>query len=174
MKIFSCVMLFIFSKSFSYGQKNDIKALVDSLQFIKADTFNCNADIYWRVVAQGRKAIPYLIEKLTDTTATNIKYRCKKTTLNVGEVAHFALEDIAYFPTALVTHIQFDLVDIKRCWNFYSDFLFINSKKTRYQKCVRDWYAAENKKYKAVKIPKIRQTTCQRKYGINTYYRWAE
>jgi hypothetical protein len=142
------------------------------LQFIKADTFNCNADIYWRVVAQRRKAIPYLIEKLTDTTPTNIKYRCKKTTLNVGDVAHFALIDIAEFPAILVTHIQFDLFEENGCWNFYRDFLFINSKKIRYQKCVRDWYTKENKKYKVVKIPKTRQTKCQKKYGINTYYRW--
>jgi hypothetical protein len=162
----------------SHGQKVDIKAMVDSLQFIKTDTFNCNADIYWRIVAEGQKAIPFLIDKLTDTTQTKIKYHCKKTSLNVGEVAHFALTEIANFPAFLVTHIQFDVITIdertgKGCWSFY-DFLFINSNKPRYQKSVREWYIKERAKYKVENISKTKQTECQKQYGINTYYQWTE
>ena len=169
--------LLIFSLTLSYGQKVDIKAMVDSLQFIKADTFNCSATIYWRIVAQGKEAIPFLIDKLTDTTETNIKYHCKKTKLNVGEVSHFALTDIAYFPVFLVTKMQFDVIVLdetgRECWSFY-DFLFINSNKPQYQKNLREWYAKEKAKYKAEKISIKKQTECQQQYGIHTYYRWKE
>jgi hypothetical protein len=177
MKKLISTTLLVFSLTLSFGQKVDIKALVDSLQFIKADTFNCKADIYWRIVAQGKEAIPFLIDKLTDTTQTNIKYHCKKTKLNVGEVAQFALTDIAYFPAFLVTKMQFDVVIIDEtgqgCWSFY-DFLFINSNKTRYQKNVREWYDKEKAKYQAEKISKKRQTECQKQFGIDTYYRWTD
>jgi hypothetical protein len=178
MKKLITIAILIFSLILSYGQKVDIKAMVDSLQFMKVDTFNCNAELYWRIVAQGKDAIPYLIDKLTDTTQTNIKYHCKKARLNVGEVAQFALVNIGDFGAFLVTHIQFDVVNIdektgKGCWNFY-DFLFINSNKPRYQKSVREWYDKEELKYKAEEIPKSKQTDCQKQYGVDKYYRWID
>ncbi|MEO7486988.1 MAG: hypothetical protein ABIU77_07790, partial [Ferruginibacter sp.] len=120
---------------------------------------------------------PLLIDKLTDTTQTNIKYHCKKTNLNVGEVAQFALTEIANFPAFLVTKMQFDYIIIDEpgqgCWSFY-DFLFINSNKPRYQKNVREWYDKEKGKYKAERIEKNKQTECQKLYGVDTYYRWTE
>lgn len=155
-KIFSTVLL-IFSLALLYAQKVNIKDMVDSLQFIKVDTFNCNADIYWRIVAQGKKAIPFLINRLTDTTQTNIKHHCKKTKLNVGEIAQFALTDIAYFPAFLVTKMQFDVIVINEtrlgCWSFY-DFFFINSNKPRYQKSLQEWYDKEktNRMSKKIRI----------------------
>jgi hypothetical protein len=49
------------------AQPINIQSLVDSLQYMQSDTLDCSADIYWRIIAQGDKAIRYLIEKLTDT-----------------------------------------------------------------------------------------------------------
>lgn len=161
----------------SYGQDANIKLMVDSLQYLKSDTLDCKADLYWRIVATGDKAIPFLIEKLTDTTQTKIKFHCKKTRLNVGEVAQFALTQIAYFPAFLVTKMQFDLIIIDQtgegCWSFY-DFFFINSNKPRYQKDIKDWYDKEKPKYKVENISKTEQTFCQKQYGIKKYYRWTE
>lgn len=163
--------------TFSFGQNTDIKSMVDSLQFLNVDTLDCKADLYWKIISKGDKAIPYLIDKLTDTTQTRVKYHCKKTRLNVGEVAQFALTQIADFPAFLVTKIQFDVIMIddtgEGCWSFY-DFLFINSNKLRYQNDVRNWYANQHLKYKAEKISKKKQTECQKQHGIDTYYRWTE
>ncbi len=175
-KIISATLL-LFSVTISYGQKVDIKAMIDSLQFSRADTFNCKAEIYWRIVSQGKEAIPLLIDKLTDTSLTNFRFHCKKTKLNVGEVAHFLLNEIAYFPAFLVTKIQFDTFELDEtgqlCWSFYN-FLFINSNKPRYQKSVREWYDQEKAKYKAIKISNKDQTECQKQFRIDTYYRWTE
>ena len=161
----------------SFGQNTDIKTMVDSLQYLKEDTLDCKADLYWRIISKGDQAIPFLIDKLTDTTQTRVKYHCKKTRLNVGEVAQFALTQIADFPAFLVTKIQFDVIIIddtgEGCWSFY-DFLFINSNKLRYQKDVRTWYDREKLKYKAEKISKVKRTACQKQYGIDTFYRWTE
>ncbi len=177
MKRLIATIFFIHSMAVSFGQNADIKSMVDSLQYLKADTLNCSADLYWRIVAKGDKAIPFLIDKLTDTTGTNIKYHCKKTRLNVGEVAQFALTQIGYFPAFLITKLQFDVIIIDEigegCWSFY-DFFFINSNKVRYQRDIKKWYEKQKSKYKAEKISKTKQTECQKRFGIDTYYRWTE
>src|SRR4030095_9482030 len=94
--IFSFV--YLFSVTTSYGQNASLKLMVDSLKYLKHDTLDCNADIYWRIVAQGDKAIPFLIDNLNDTTQTNISFHCKQTKLNVGELSYFALQQIGEFP----------------------------------------------------------------------------
>jgi hypothetical protein len=151
--------------------------MVDSLRYLTTDTLDCRAGLYWRIIAQGDKAIPFLIDKLTDITPTKIKFHCKKTRLNVGEVAQFALDEIAYFPAFLVTKIQFDLITTDKtgqgCWNFY-DFLFINANKPRYQRSVWEWYNKEKSRYKVKKIPAKERTECQKQYGIVAYYTWTE
>ena len=58
--------------------------MVDSLKYLKADTLDCKADLFWRIVAKGEKVIPFLINKLTDTTPTNVRFRCKNDRLECG------------------------------------------------------------------------------------------
>ena len=145
--------------------------MVDSLKFIKADTFNCEADLYWRIIAKGKAAVPFLIEKLADTTPTKIKYNCKKTKLNVGEVAHFALTQIAEFPAYVVTKIQFDVFIDGGCWIFY-EYLFNNANKAAYGKSVQEGYDKQKVKYKPTRISKKDRSACQKLFGIDTFYRW--
>lgn len=177
MKKLIATIFFLYSLTLSFGQSKNIKAMVDSLKYLKVDTLDCSADLYWRIVAKGDKAIPFLIEKLTDTTQTKVRFHCKKTRLNVGEVSQFALTQIADFPAFLVTKIQFDVIVIddtnEGCWSFH-DFLFINANKPRYQKNVRDWYEKQRLKYRVEKISKVKQTECQKQFGVDKYYRWEE
>jgi len=168
-KLFTTIVVFHIT-FLLYAQNQDIKAMVDSLQYLKADTLDCSADLYWRIIAKGDKAIPFLIDKLTDTTQTSIRYHCKATPLNVAEVAQFALTEIAFFPAFSITHIQFDVI-VNGCWNFY-DFFFRNTNKPFYQDSVKRWYAREASKYKHEKILKEKQSPCQKIFGITTYYKW--
>lgn len=162
-------MIFVCSSTltFSYGQDAVVKAMADSLQFLKADTLDCTANLYWRIVAQGEKAIPFLIDKLTDTTQLRVRFHCKSTPLNVGEVSHFALLEIADFPAFVVTHIQFDV------GNFYK-YLFANENKPGYQKNVLEWYAREKGNYRIKKIPIKNRTKCQLQFGISNRFEWIE
>lgn len=177
MKKLIATLFILHSLTVSFGQDQSIKAMVDSLRYLKADTLDCSAILYWRIIAKGDKAIPFLIDKLTDTTQTKVRYHCKKTRLNVGEVAHFALIQIAEFPAYVVTKIQFDVFVMHKnghaCWSFY-DFLFINANKQRYQNDVRYWYDTEWPNYKLKKISPKKQTWCQKRYGINKFYKWTE
>lgn len=173
-QIIATILLFHFlTVSFGQSQTPDIKSMVDSLQYLKVDTLDCNASLYWRIVAQGGKAIPFLIDKLDDTTLTKISNNCKAIKLNVGEVAYFALQQIAFFPAFVITHIQFDFSDNKGCWSFF-DYFFNNANKRHYQDLVRKWYDDNKEKFKARKISKKRMTECQKIYHIDKYLMWTE
>ena|SRR5258705_10929407 len=147
--------------------------MVDSLKYLKHDTLDCKADLYWRIVAQGDKAIPFLIDKLNDTTQTNVSFHCKQSKLSVGELSYFALNQIGDFPAFTITHIQFDEIDNNGCWSFY-EYFFNNDNKPSYQRLVREWFNNNGKKFKVQKISKKKQTNCQKQFNIHTHYRWRE
>ena len=180
MKNFSCALVYMFFLTVTIAQRPSIKSMVDSLThvpFLYSDTLDCSADLYWRIVAKGEEAIPYLIAKLTDTLPTNIKFHCKKGRLNVGEVSYFAINEIGNFPMFLVTQMQFDLFEPDStggfCWSFY-DFFFENSNKIIYQNKIQKWYQENHSKYKAQTIPVKKLTECKRKYKIETYLQYTE
>jgi len=177
MKKVIALVLFFHNMASSFGQAAKIESMIDSLKYLRTDNLDCSADLYWRIIAKGDKAIPFLIDRLTDTTPTGVIDHCKKTILNVGELSQFALVQIADFPAFLVTKLQFDYIIIdetgKACSNFY-DFFFMNSNKQRYQTDVRNWYTKQKLKYKREKISVESQTQCQKKYGIATHYRLTE
>jgi hypothetical protein len=173
MKKIIATLCFIHFLTLSFGQNSDIKILVDSLQYLKVDSLDCKATIYWKIVAHGDKAIPFLIGKLNDTTLTSISHKCKVTKLNVGEVAYFALQQIAFFPAFVITHIQFDVIYGNGCWSFF-DYFFNNANKKHYQDLVRTWYSDNKTKYKEQKISKKQMTECQKKYHIEKYLMWTE
>jgi hypothetical protein len=168
MKKFIATFFLLQILTVSSGQNTDVKILVDSLQYLKADTLDCNATLYWKIISEGEKAIPFLIDKLTDTTQTNVSHSCKVTKLNVGEVAYFALQQIAFFPAFAITHIQFDVIYGNGCWSFF-DYLFDNANRKDYQNLVRQWYETNKTKFHTQKISKKKQTACQKKFHIDSY-----
>ncbi len=172
MKKLIAVIYFLHCLALSYGQNANIKSMADSLQYLKADSLDCSATLYWKIVAQGEKAIPFLIGKLNDTTLTNISHKCKATKLNVGEVAYFALQQIAFFPPFVITHIQFDVAYENGCWSFLNYF-FNNANKQHYQYLVGEWYNTNKTKFRVQKISKKKQTTCQKQFHIDTYLMWT-
>lgn len=174
MKILIAIALLFLRTTVSFGQnENKLKSIVDSLLYLKVDTLDCKADLFWRIVAKGEMAIPFLINKLNDTTLTNISHHCKPTKLNVGEVSYFALQQIAFFPAFDITHIQFDVADGNGCWSFY-DYFFNNENKRHYQDSVQQWYVKNKTKFKAQKISRKKQTKCQKLFNIDNYLIWKE
>ena len=173
MKKILATFFFLHILTFSFGQDNDLRLMVDSLQYLKADTLDCSATLYWKIISKGEKVIPFLIDNLNDTTQTNVSHSCKATKLNVREVAYFALQQIAFFPAFVITHIQFDVIYGNGCWSFF-DYIFNNENKKNYQHLVRQWYETNKTKFKVEKISKKRQTTCQKKFHIDTYLTWSQ
>ena len=137
---------------------------------MKSGSLNCDADIYWKIIRRGKSSILPLIESLTDTAITNVYDGCKQGKLTIGEISYFALEEIAEFPTFIVTHRQFDLI-VNDCWSFY-DYLFDNKNKKEYQGMVRTFY--NSNKYVYSKYNKQDLTDCRKKYKIEGKYKLKE
>lgn len=160
-----------FKTTSNIGEYNISKdSLISQLAFMKTDTLDCSADVYWRIIKRGKESIPPLIESLTDTTTTNIYNKCKKDRLNVGEVSYFALVEITEFPAFVVTHMQFDLVE-DGCWSFY-EYLYDNNNKPEYQKMVKNFYQTNTYKFEEYKKSEL--TNCYKKYKITGKYRLKE
>ena len=140
-KLFT-IILFLHSPS----DKSAIVEEIDSLKFMKADSLNCNAKLFWEIVSKGKQAIPYLIERLDDSTLTNQSFHCKDSKLTVGDICYFAIDNIIELPEFYVFHIQFDVID-GDCWPFYY-YLFDNKSKTEIKKSVQKWYSRNKRKYK--------------------------
>jgi hypothetical protein len=146
-------------------------SLITLLRTMNSYSLDCSADVYWKIIKRGKPLIPFLIESLTDTTMTSVYNNCKRGKLNVGEVCHFALEEIAEFPAFVVTHIKFDLFEEDGCWNFY-EYLFDNRNKKAYRDLVRDFYSKN--KFVYSKFHKKELKACHKQYGIEGKYRWKE
>lgn len=152
---------------FTISNSVSTDSLVSKLNQMKTDTLDCTADIYWKIIKRGKASIPFLIERLTDSTKTNIYNNCKKDKLTIGEVAYFALEEIAEFPALIVTQIQFDVIS-NGCWNFY-DYFFNQKNKIEYQKMVRKFY--KENKFIYTKYNDSELNSCQIKYKITGKYK---
>ena len=123
-----------------FRQKDSLATL---LRKMSAERLDSNASAYWHIIQQGERMIPVLLACLTDTSPTSIYDDCKKGKLNVGEVSYFALEELAEFPTYLITQTQYDLFE-NGCWDFYT-YLYNDKNKGEYQKKATDFYTTYRK-----------------------------
>ena len=164
------VIFILYFPTRSHGQTSTIRSLVDSLGLISENHLDCSSRIYWQVVAKGKLAIPILIDKLNDTTKTNVSFSCKNAALNVGEVAYLALNEIAELPIFVITQKQFDVVE-NGCWNFYK-YLFDNKNKPHFQELVRNWYSINQSNFEMKRIPVNTLSNCQIQYKISSRMIW--
>jgi hypothetical protein len=148
-------------------------SLITALCEMKAEKLDCSAEAYWKIIRQGEKMIPLLLECLTDSRPTTIYNDCKKGKLNVGEVSYFALEELAEFPAFLITQTQYDLIE-NDCWNFYT-YLFNDKNKSEYQQKARNFYNAYRKtNYHFTKYTNEELTACRKLYKIEGKLLWKE
>ena len=62
------------------------------------------------IVSYDTVAIPYLINKLNDTTLTEIYNSCSKNNFKIGDIAFLLINDIEQIPYSTVTNTQWCLV----------------------------------------------------------------
>ena len=63
---------------------------------------------YHEILALDTLALPYLLDKISDTTQTSIRIPCAVHELKIGDVAFALLNDIVFIPFHLVTGSQWD------------------------------------------------------------------
>lgn len=152
-----------------FRQRDSVAAL---LRGMTAEKLDSSARAYWKIIQQGERMIPILLDCLTDTRPTSVSDDCKKGKLNVGEVSYFALEELAEFPIYLITQTQYDLVE-NGCPNFYT-YLFNDNNKSDYQKKAIDFYMAFRKtNYQFSKYTANELTVCRKLYKIDGRLVWT-
>jgi len=160
------IVLLVFSQLI-VGQSNEIKTKIDSLQYLKQEPFSCNS-VYWRVVAIGKNAIPFLIDKLDDTTKTQISLTCKRTNVKFGDICFEALTEIINIPLFYVTNRQFDFIDQYGCQ--HGVFKYLDNNRQQFKSQILDYYNKYKEELKFLKYDKEYKNECKRKNKIFGYY----
>lgn len=164
---FIAVFFPFFFPTGTFGQQNNIALKIDSLQFLKAQPFPCNS-VYWRIVANGKDAIPFLIDKLDDTTATTTSLTCKKTNVKLGDICYESLTDIFSIPLFYVTHQQFDFFDNYGCLE--GVLAYLDNNRQRFKAQIQAYYIKYKTDLKFVRYRKDYKDECKKENKILGYY----
>ncbi len=149
------------------AQTNSIKAKVDSLQFLNEQPFSCTS-VYWRILGTGKETIPFLIDRLGDTTLTQISLTCKQKNVTVGDICYEALTEIINIPLFYVTHQQFDFIDQSGCQQ--SVFTYLDNNRQKFKSQILTYYNKYKIELKFVRYSKDYKNDCKKKNKIFGYY----
>ena len=166
-KLLSIFFILIFGSTRIIGQTSNIKVQVDSLKYLKQPGLVCNP-IYWRVVATGKDAIPFLIDKLDDTTHIQTSLTCKTTNVKLGDICFKALTEIFNIPLFYVTHQQFDYFDQNGCQQ--GVFTYLDNNRQKFKSQILAYYMKYKTKLKYIRYDKNYKNDCKKKYKIFGYY----
>jgi len=144
-------LILVLLPCFSFSQTENRK-LVDSLKFIKEMPYICRDTvptnqsifcvdkIFWRTVKQKKDIIPFLIDKLADTTHTEANVQNFGGQYVVADIAYTALgEIIKGIPTFELLGVKFDKTGCGYCsyWNYLRSDI---QNRIKFQSLVRSWY----------------------------------
>ena len=153
------IVLLCFVASSVNAQEDLIKRQVDSLQYCGADFLDCSS-VIWRIIAHEKKAIPYLLEKLSDTTLTSTHLKCKLTDVRVGDLAYVALKEIISIPMFAVTKQQFDTYDGNGCQGRV--YVYIEENREKFKTQVKNWITNNMAAYRWVRFKPNELSACDR------------
>jgi hypothetical protein len=149
MKVLICLFLFLPCLTFS---QTETERIVDSLKYVKATRFgssynsninskdSCGDQIFWKLVKQRQKIIPSLIDKLSDTTITEVQNRQFGMNYRIGDIAFEVLQEIIkYLPR------YNDANERKRQYGcgydpYWYELYFNFNNRQKYQTEIREWY----------------------------------
>jgi hypothetical protein len=140
---------------------------VDSLKYLSGNIYDCNS-ILWKIVADKKDAIQFLIDKLDDTTITKTKDICKKTNLRVGDLAYLTLVFILPLPFYAVTRKQCDVISPDGCQ--IGVFEYIETNRNKFKEQVQTYYNGKSKNLKWVQFDSNRLTPCYIQNNIKGQY----
>ena len=149
-----------------FGQINILQLQIDSLKYLRQNTFDCNS-VTWRIIANKNYAIQPLIDRLDDTTMTAAKDKCKKTNFRVGDLAYLTLTKILPIPFYTITGLQ-NNVTKDECQGKVFEYIEMNREKFKAQ--VQAYYNKKSDKLKWVPIHSNHLTPCQRKNNVKGRY----
>jgi hypothetical protein len=149
MKLLIYILLFI--PCFTFAQ-TDNKKLVDSLKFVTdmpyicRDTVptelsvGCGDKIFWRAVKQKQNIVPFLLDKLSDTTQSEVTVPNFGGQYTVADIAYTALQEIIKdIPTFELLGVKFDKNGCGYC-SYWTHLRKDIKNRKKFQANVRNWY----------------------------------
>lgn len=152
-------------------EKSSLKELSDSLKFVTDLPYICRDSVYsnyapgcgdrifWKVVQQKKSIIPFLIDKLDDTTQTTVSVSYFGGYYTVADIAYVAMQEIiADIPTFQLLGVPFDKEGCGYCayWNYVREDI---SHRRHFQKEVRKWEDRLGGRW--VESPKVLTCDCR-------------
>jgi hypothetical protein len=140
-----------------YSQDIDLSKKISEIEKIKAVPFvidsqmcnDCGDRRIWEIVRGGRKSIPMLLNKISDTTISQIVYHefTDSIRLRVGDIAYIILEQISFIPTYKITDLEFDVM--VHCGYQMGFFDYLGSYKSRlkFQKQLKNYFKTTKLKF---------------------------
>ncbi len=124
---------------------NNLRYVTD-MPYICEDNSGCGDALFWRAVKGRQAIIPWLIDKLDDTTCTAVFVPNFGGYYTVADVAYVALQEIvAGIPTFKLLGVKFDQKGCGYC--SYYRYLRKNIRnRKRFEKAVRKWYQQNREK----------------------------
>lgn len=179
MKVLSCILFLIPCLTIAQA---DNKKLVDSLKFVTdmpyicRDTVptelsvGCGDKIFWRTVKQKQNIIPFLLDKLSDTTQTVATVPNFGGQYTVADIAYTALQEIIKdIPTFELIGVKFDERGCGYCayWNHLQNGL---KNRKKFQTNIRNWYNKNKSSLVWVKSNEILTCDCAGRHPNGGYF----
>lgn len=166
-KFISVLILLLLLSKLTIGQTNSIILKIDSLKYLDQQPFTCNS-VFWRVAATGKDAIPFLIDKLEDTTQTQVSLTCKKTNVKFGDICYEVLTEILNIPLFYITEHQFDMIDQYGCQQ--GVYNYIDNNRQKFKSQILDYYDKYKLNLKFIYYDKEYKNECKLENNIYGYY----
>jgi hypothetical protein len=174
MKTLLFIILFSLTLNAVQGQDTALLNSITKLYNVKNIPFDdcnklykdCGDELIWKIVKFGKPAIMPLIDKISDTSYSKVKFKDydKVITLRVGDIAYKCLEQIVFVPVAVISKIQFDVGLCGGYQAYFFTYLSNYSDRLKFQKQLKEYYSKVKLKWE--KDEKSFLNECKRNHGI--------
>jgi hypothetical protein len=178
MKTLLFILLLSLTQTGVEGQDTALLNRLTELSIVKNIPFDdcnklykvCGDELIWQIVKFGKPAIMPLIDKISDTSYSNVKFKDydKIITLRTGDIAFICLTQIVFVPVAVISKMQFDVVLCGGYQAYFFTYLSNYLNRLKFQKQMKEYYGKTKLKWE--KDDNSFLDDCKRKHGIFGHY----
>ena len=151
-----------------FDEINQMPYICESIELV--GTWGCGDSIYWGAVQGKEKAIPYLIEKISDSTLTEASVPFFGGNYTVGDIAYTALgEIIDGIPTFELMPVEFNENGCGYC-SYWRHLRESHENRVSFKEAVANWYSKNKNKLEWVEGNRPLSCDCWFPHPNNGYF----
>ncbi len=133
-------------------------------------SIGCGDKLFWNIVKLKEKAIPFLLDKLNDSTMTEINVPLFNYNYAVADISYVALEEIIHgIPTFKLLGIEFDKEGCGYC-SYWQHLNKNYQNRQNFRIAVRYWYEKNKNNLVWVENNEFTSCDCGGKHPNNGHY----